>query len=93
MKNNIFDLKNQIDNMNAKYEKLTNEMSKLEIIWHREINFVFIKMKREINAIKSSHLQILRTHFDDIKQAQSLIQQTSERLKKIVDSNEINRTI
>lgn len=53
LKNVIFDLENQIANTDAKYEKVTNEMLEQKNKWHREINFVFNKMKKEISAIKS----------------------------------------
>lgn len=33
--------------MDAKYEKLTNEMLEQKNKWHREINFVFNKMKKK----------------------------------------------
>lgn len=52
--------------MDAKYEKLTNEMLEQKNKWHREIN------EKEISVIKSTHFKILRTHFDYIKQTQSL---------------------
>lgn len=34
-------------NMDAKYEILTNEMLEQKNKWHREINFVFNKMKKK----------------------------------------------
>lgn len=50
-------------------------------------------MKNEVSTLKSTHLQILRTHCEDIKQTQSLFQQTSENLKKLEESNEVYPTI
>lgn len=87
------DLKNQIANMNAKYEKLTNEISEQEEEWHKEIAFVFNQMKNRVSDFKSTHLQILQTHCDDIKQTQSPFQQTSENLMKLEESNEVYSTI
>lgn len=91
--NFITDVENQIANMDAKYEVLTNEISEQEEEWHREIEFVFNQMKKRVSEFKSTHLQILQTHRDDIKQTQSQFQQTSENLKKLEESNEVNLTI
>lgn len=93
LENDIFDLENQIAHVDATYEKLKKEMLEQKNKWHREINYVINKMKKEISAIKSTHFKILRTHFDDIKHTQSLIEQTLERLKTLEDSTEVSRTI
>lgn len=91
--NYITDFENQIANMDARYEKLTNELLEQKHELHREIEFVFNQMKEEVSEIKSTHLQILRSYCDDIKQKQSLFQQTSENLKKLEETNELNPTI
>lgn len=56
--------------------------------------FCFQQNEKEISVIKSTHFKILRTHFDFIKQTQSLTEKkTLERLKTLDASNEVFRTI
>lgn len=57
--------------------------------------FCFQQNEKEISVIKSTHFKILRTHFDFIKQTQSLTEKkkTLERLKTLYASNEVSRTI
>lgn len=50
-------------------------------------------MKTEIYERKVQHTDILRKHLDEIKQIQSLIDQTAHTLKEIEKSNEVSMTI
>lgn len=87
------DLENQIANLDKGYQTITNEISKLEEEWHKEINIVITKMKTEIDDIKVKHGDILQQHLDEIKQVQSLIQQTMQSLKEVEESNEVSMII
>ncbi|XP_034317739.2 B-box type zinc finger protein ncl-1-like [Magallana gigas] len=87
------DLENQLANLDGGYEKLTTTMSKQGEQWHREIDIVINKMKTEINDIKVKHKDILKKHLNEIKQIQSLIQQTLLAMKEIKKSTEVSSTI
>ncbi|XP_052678656.1 uncharacterized protein LOC128159567 [Crassostrea angulata] len=87
------DLANQLANLDGGYEKLTTIMSKQGEQWHREIDIVINKMKTEINNIKVKHKDILKKHLNEIRQIQSLIQQTLLAMKEIKKSTEVSSTI
>ncbi|XP_052677900.1 uncharacterized protein LOC128158951 [Crassostrea angulata] len=87
------DLENQLANLDGEYEKLTSAMSKQGEQWHREIDIVINKMKTEINEIKVKHRDILQKHLDEIKQIQSLINETLHALRKLEKSTEISPAI
>uniref|UniRef100_K1Q8T4 Uncharacterized protein n=1 Tax=Magallana gigas TaxID=29159 RepID=K1Q8T4_MAGGI len=50
-------------------------------------------MKTEIDDLKVKHGDILQQHLDEIKQVQSLIQQTMQSLKEVEESNEVSMII
>ncbi|XP_078326764.1 uncharacterized protein LOC111124059 [Crassostrea virginica] len=83
------DLENQITNLDGEYKKLTSEMSKQREEIHREVDNAFDQMELEIGEIKVKHHSILQKHLDEIKQLQSLMQQTLKALNEIEESNEV----
>uniref|UniRef100_A0A8W8MR74 B box-type domain-containing protein n=2 Tax=Magallana gigas TaxID=29159 RepID=A0A8W8MR74_MAGGI len=87
------DLENQLANLDGGYEKLTTTMSKQGEQWHREIDIVINRMKTEISEIKVKHRDILEKHLNEIKQIQSLIQQTLLAMEEIKKSTEVSSTI
>eukprot|EP00105_Crassostrea_gigas_P043784 XP_019927932.1 PREDICTED: tripartite motif-containing protein 2 [Crassostrea gigas] len=87
------DLENQLANLDGGYEKLTTSMSKQGEQWHREIDIVINKMKTDINEIKVKHRDILHKHLGEIKEIQSLINQTLQAIRKIEESTEVSPTI
>eukprot|EP00105_Crassostrea_gigas_P042228 XP_019926376.1 PREDICTED: uncharacterized protein LOC109619798 [Crassostrea gigas] len=87
------DLENQFANLDGGYEKLTTEMSKQGVQWHKENDIVINKMKTEIGEIKVKHRDILKKHSDEIKQIESRIQQTLLAFKKIEKSTEVSPLI
>jgi hypothetical protein len=50
-------------------------------------------MKNEIEEMKTKHLEILKKHLDEIKQIQSLIEQSLTALKKMEESTEVSITM
>ncbi|XP_056001574.1 uncharacterized protein LOC130048615 [Ostrea edulis] len=50
-------------------------------------------MKNEIEEMKIKHLEILKKHLDEIKQIQSLIEQSLITLNKMEESNEVSVTM
>uniref|UniRef100_K1PQP6 UspA domain-containing protein n=1 Tax=Magallana gigas TaxID=29159 RepID=K1PQP6_MAGGI len=84
-----FKLENQLANLDEGYEKLTTEISKQGEEWHREIDIVINKMKTEINEIKLKHESILKKHLNEIKQMQSLIEETLIVLGELEKSTEM----
>uniref|UniRef100_K1Q5U1 Tripartite motif-containing protein 3 n=1 Tax=Magallana gigas TaxID=29159 RepID=K1Q5U1_MAGGI len=87
------ELENQLANLDGGYEKLTTDISKQGEQWHREIDIVINKIKKEIGEIKGKHKHILERHLDEIKQIQSFIKQTQLALKEIEKSTDVAATI
>ncbi|XP_022324014.2 uncharacterized protein LOC111124948 [Crassostrea virginica] len=87
------DLENQISNLDGEYKKLTSDMSNQREEIHREVDNVFDQMNMEIGEIKVKHHSILQKHLNEIKQLQSLMQQTLIALNEIEESNEVTSII
>ncbi|XP_048754437.2 uncharacterized protein LOC125665698 [Ostrea edulis] len=89
----VTDLETQISNLDGEYVKFTTEVTKHGEEWHKEIDNVINKMKTEIEEMKIKHLQILKEHLDEIKQIQSLIEESLITLNEMEESNEVSVTI
>ena len=87
------DLENQISNLDDNYKKLKTEISKQREEIHREVDNAINQMEKEIGEIRVKHHIILQKHLDEIKQLQSLMQQTLLALNEIEESNEVSQTI
>ena len=60
---------------------------------HREVDNAFNEMEKEICEIKVIHHNILKKHLDEIKQMNSLLQDTILDLNEKEESNEVFPTI
>ncbi|XP_056000367.1 uncharacterized protein LOC125656248 [Ostrea edulis] len=89
----VTDLETQMTNLDGEYVKFTTAVTKHGEEWHKEIDNVINKMKNEIEEMKIKHLRILKKHLDEIKQIQSLIEQSLITLKKIEESNQVSVTM
>nr|XP_022299235.1 LOW QUALITY PROTEIN: uncharacterized protein LOC111108041 [Crassostrea virginica] len=87
------ELEMQIASLDGEYKKLTTEMSKQREEMHREVDNAMEQMEKEIDEIKVKHHSILQKNLDEIKQLQSLMQQTLLVLNEIEESNEVSKTI
>nr|XP_022299822.1 uncharacterized protein LOC111108317 [Crassostrea virginica] len=87
------ELEMQIASLDGEYKKLTTEMSKQREEMHREVDNIMEQLEKEIDEIKEKHHSILQKHLDEIKQLQSLMQQTLLVLNEIEESNEVSKTI
>ncbi|XP_078339249.1 uncharacterized protein LOC111108315 [Crassostrea virginica] len=87
------ELEMQIASLDEEYKKLTTEMSKQKEEIHREVDNAMEQMEKEIGEIKLKHHSLLQKHLDEIKQLQSLMQQTLLVLNEIEESNEVSKTI
>lgn len=84
----VWNLENQIDNLDGGYEKLITDMSTQGEEWHKTIDTMVITgMKTIIIVNKVKHREILKEHLNEIKQKQSLIQTTMQSLKDIDESD------
>lgn len=84
----VWNLENQIDNLDGGYEKLITDMSTQGEEWHKTIDIMVITgMKTIIIVNKVKHHEILKEHLNEIKQKQSLIQTTMQSLKDIDESD------
>ena len=86
------DLEMQIARLDGEYTKLTTEMSNQREEIHREIDNAINQMQKEIGEIKVKHHSLLQKHLDEIKQVQSLMQQTLLALNEIEKYNEVSPT-
>nr|XP_022296823.1 uncharacterized RING finger protein ZK945.4-like [Crassostrea virginica] len=87
------ELEMQIASLDGEYKKLTTEISKQREEIHREVDNAINQMEKDIDEIKVKHHSILQKHLDEIKQLQSLMQQTLLVLNEIEESNEVSKTI
>ena len=87
------ELENEISSLDVDYSKLTMEMSKHREELHREIDNTINQRQKEIDENKVKHLSILKKHLEEIKQLQSLIQETIKTLIEKEDSNEVTLII
>nr|XP_022288520.1 uncharacterized protein LOC111100730 [Crassostrea virginica] len=87
------ELENKIASLDVDYNKLTMELSKHREELHREINNAINQRQKEIDENKVKHLSILKKHLEEIKQLQSLMQETIHSLNEKEDSNEVTPTI
>ncbi|XP_062569349.1 tripartite motif-containing protein 55-like [Saccostrea cucullata] len=79
----------QIENLEREYEKLTTAVKNHGEECHKEIDNIVNKLTTEIKEMKIKHKAILKKHLEEIKQIQSVIEQTLLSLKKVEESNEI----
>ncbi|XP_078341716.1 uncharacterized protein LOC144627783 [Crassostrea virginica] len=89
----VHELEMQIASLDGEYKKLTTEMSKQREEIHREVDIAINQMEKEIGEIKVKHHSILQKHLDEIKQLQSLMQQTLNALNEMEESNEVSSAI
>nr|XP_022288870.1 uncharacterized protein LOC111100977 isoform X2 [Crassostrea virginica] len=87
------ELENEIASLDVDYSKLTMELSQHREELHREIDNAINQREREIDENKVNHLSILKKHLEEIKQLQSLMQETIHSLNEKEDSNEVTPTI
>nr|XP_022288519.1 uncharacterized protein LOC111100728 [Crassostrea virginica] len=87
------ELENKIASLDVDYNKLTIELSKHREELHREIDNAINQREKEIDKNKVNHLSILKKHLEEIKQLQSLMQETIHSLNEKEDSNEVTPTI
>ncbi|XP_022302498.2 uncharacterized protein LOC111110336 [Crassostrea virginica] len=87
------DLENKIANLDVEYKKLKTELSKQREEIHREVDNAIHIMEKENDEIKVKHHSILQKHLDEIKQLQSLMQQTLLALNEMEESNEVSSII
>ncbi|XP_022288810.2 uncharacterized protein LOC111100923 [Crassostrea virginica] len=83
---------NQITNLDVDYKNYTSQMSKHREELHREIDNVMDQREKEIDENKLKHLSILTKHLEEIKQLQSLMQESLHNLNEMEESNEVTPT-
>nr|XP_022288812.1 uncharacterized protein LOC111100924 isoform X2 [Crassostrea virginica]XP_022288813.1 uncharacterized protein LOC111100924 isoform X2 [Crassostrea virginica]XP_022288814.1 uncharacterized protein LOC111100924 isoform X2 [Crassostrea virginica] len=87
------EITNQISNLDVDYQKFTTQMSKHREELHREIDNVMDQREKEIDRNKLKHLSILSKHLEEIKQLQSLMQESLHNLNEMEESNEVTPSI
>ncbi|XP_078315157.1 uncharacterized protein LOC111127847 [Crassostrea virginica] len=89
----VHELEMQIASLDGEYKKVTTEMSKQREEIHREVDIVINQLEKEIGEMKVKHQSILQKHLDEIKQLQSLMQQSLNALNEMEESNKVIPTI
>nr|XP_022287656.1 uncharacterized protein LOC111100259 [Crassostrea virginica] len=87
------ELENQISHIDVDYQKFTTQLSKHREELHREIDNAINQREKEIDENKLKHLSILTKHLEEIKQLQSLMQESLHNLNEMEESNEVTPTI
>nr|XP_022289260.1 uncharacterized protein LOC111101182 [Crassostrea virginica] len=87
------ELKNQISHIDVDYQTFTKQMSKHREELHREIDDAMNQREKEIDENKLKHLSILKKHLEEIKQLQSLMNETLHSLYEMEESNEVTSTL
>nr|XP_022298581.1 uncharacterized protein LOC111107598 [Crassostrea virginica] len=87
------DLENKIANLDVEYKNLKTELSKQREEIHREVDNAIHIMEKEIDEIKVKHHSLLQKHLGEIKQLQSLMQQTLLALNEMEESTEVSSII
>nr|XP_022288809.1 uncharacterized protein LOC111100922 [Crassostrea virginica] len=86
-------LENQISHIDVDYQKFTTQLSKHREELHREIDKAIDQREKEIDENKLKHLSILTKHLEEIKQLQSLMNETLHFMYEMEESNEVTPTI
>ncbi|XP_062618636.1 heat shock 70 kDa protein 12B-like [Saccostrea cucullata] len=86
-------IESQIANLNGEYGNLKTTLIKCGEEWHRKVDLIVEKLRIEIEKEKTKHESILKAHLNEIKQIQTLIEQTLLNLTQIEDSNEVSLTM
>jgi hypothetical protein len=89
----VSDLETQIVDLDGIYVEFTKDVTEHGAELHREVDKIVNRMKSEIEKMKTKHLDLLNKHLDEIKQKQSLIEQSLITLKKLKESNEVSVTM
>ncbi|XP_078336179.1 uncharacterized protein LOC111100939 [Crassostrea virginica] len=89
----VTEIINQIANLDVDYQKFTTQISKHREELHREIDNVMDQREKEIDENKLKHLSILTKHLEEVKQLQSLMQESLHNLNEMEESNEVTPTI
>ena len=89
----VNDLELQIANLDGEYKTLTTAMSKQREEIYREVDQAINQIEKEIGEIKVKHHNILQKNLDEIKQLQSLMQQTLDVFNEMDESNEVSAII
>nr|XP_022287651.1 uncharacterized protein LOC111100256 [Crassostrea virginica] len=87
------ELENQISHIDVDYQKFTTQLSKQREELHREIDKAIDQREKEIDENKLKHLSILTKHLEEIKQLQSLMNETLHSMYEMEESNEVTPTI
>ncbi|XP_062610496.1 E3 ubiquitin-protein ligase TRIM45-like [Saccostrea cucullata] len=86
-------IESQIANLDGKYENLTSTLIEFGEEWHREVDVIVEKLRMEIEKEKTKHKSILKEHLNEIKQIQTVIEETLRNLEQTEDSNDVSLTM
>ncbi|XP_062614543.1 tripartite motif-containing protein 55-like [Saccostrea cucullata] len=85
------DVKNRMSQLEKEYGDLSTAITKHGEDWHREIDKLVQKLKAEVDEMKTSQLQTLQKHLDEIKQKLSNMENDIESVNVIVESNDFSK--
>ncbi|XP_062599964.1 heat shock 70 kDa protein 12A-like [Saccostrea cucullata] len=87
------EIETKIANLDGEYGNLTTTLMECGKEWHREVDLIVETLRIEIERGKTKHENILKEHLKEIKQIQTLIEQTLLNLQQLEDSNDVSLTM
>ncbi|XP_062598800.1 E3 ubiquitin-protein ligase TRIM71-like [Saccostrea cucullata] len=85
------DVKNRMSQLKKKYGDLSTAITKHGEDWHREIDKLVKKLKAEVEEMKSTQLQTLQKHLDEINKKMSDIKDEIDSLEMAINSNDLSK--
>lgn len=76
--------------LKRKTDKLTLDINRLGMEWHREVDKIIRKMKSDIKNTELDNLDVLKKQEAEINQILSEITYSISELRKFLDSNDVN---
>ncbi|XP_062616468.1 uncharacterized protein LOC134278166 [Saccostrea cucullata] len=85
------DVQNRMSQLEKEYGDLSTAITKHGEDWHREIDKLVKKLKAEVDEIKSTQLQTLQKHLDEINKTMSDIKDEIDSNNIATDTNDLSK--
>ncbi|XP_062598543.1 tripartite motif-containing protein 46-like [Saccostrea cucullata] len=85
------DVQNRMSKLEKEYRDLLTAITKHEEDWHREIDKLVKKLKAEVDERKTTQLQTLQKHLDEINETIIKIKEEIDLIDEVINSHEISK--